>query len=340
MLGHYVAIALRGFGRHKVHTLLGVLSLALGLWTFTSAFVAVRYLDSSESSFPDAERIYTLYQQISFGGIGLPLSPMSSAPLAEHVESEFPALTVARESSRGAVASVDGKPTAVTVAGVDPEFLEMFPLHYVAGNGQASIAPGRAIVTEKTAVELFGTTDAVGRTLTLDDKLDVTVSAVSAEIPQPTHLAKSFFWDGFEVLVSWNTLEQVGTAQTKPPDPWFEFGIFTFVRLPEDGSLTAADLNRRLEGFAARNVPARLGPAKFEARHVSRLLPDFYQSLFLGQTVGVVSLGGVLLLFGAATLVIGAFNFVNLATARAAWRAREIGIRKAGSSGSISSRRS
>jgi putative ABC transport system permease protein len=333
LLGHYLTIALRGFAHHKVHALLGILSLALGLMTFTAAFVLVEYLASSESYFPDASRIYTVYQQLSFGGLPLPLSPMSSAALAESLRADLPQLTVARENSGGAVATVAGKPTAVNVGGVDPEFLEIFPLQYVVGAGQASLAPGKAIVTEKAAVKLFRTRNVLGKTLTLNDRTEVSVSAVSAEIPQPSHLSGSAFWGGFDVLVSWDAFQHLRLEQrsagAKPPDPWGNFGVFTQVLLPADGSLTVGELNRRLEGVAARHVPPRFGTGHFEARHVSRLLPDFYQSLFLGQTMGVISLGGVLLLLGGLTLVVGLVNFVNLATAQAARRAREIGIRKA-----------
>jgi hypothetical protein len=82
MLAHYVTIALRAFGRYKLHSALGVLSLAIGLWAFVAAYAFVAYVHGFERGFAKADRIYTIRLALSFpNGFSLPLAPMGSAAL-------------------------------------------------------------------------------------------------------------------------------------------------------------------------------------------------------------------------------------------------------------------
>jgi putative ABC transport system permease protein len=329
MLAHYLTIALRAFGRYKLHSALGVLSLAIGLWAFVAAYSFVTYVYSFESGFAKSERIYALYQALSFpNGFSLPLAPMTSEALAEHVRTEFPDLeAVARATEFGAVVSVGGDDSFKTLFAADPALLDIFDFPFVRGDAHNALAPGGVVITEQAARELFGTTEVLGRTVTLG-KIDFAIAGVVGPIPGPSQFADSFLWDGFDLLVPWQDYERI---QPKPEgaDPWTWLGAFTFVLLPEDGSLTLERFAARLEGFAGRRMPTDRVTGRFEARRASQLLVDFYQTLLLRQSVGVVSVSAMFLVLGTLTLGIAVLNFVNLATAQAARRAREIGVRKA-----------
>ena len=167
MLAHYLTIALRAFGRHKLHSALGVLSLAVGLWAFVAAYAFVAFLHSFEAGFPKSGRIYTVYQALSFpNGFALPMAPMTSAALAEHIAVDFPELeAVVRVNNTNAVTSVDGKESFRGIYGADAKFLDVFDLPFIAGDPKTALAPGSAVIAEDAARELFGTTDVLGRTL-------------------------------------------------------------------------------------------------------------------------------------------------------------------------------
>src|SRR6188768_1799802 len=184
MLGHYLTIALRSFGRHKLHSALGVLSLAIGLWAFIAAYAFVAFLHSFEAGFAKSERIYTVYQALSFpNGFALPMAPMSSAALAENIAVDFPELeAVVRVDSTNAVTSVDGKESFRGVYGADAKFLDVFELPLIAGDPKTALAPGGAVIAEDAARELFGIIDVLGRTLSVRN-IDLTIAGVAGKIP-------------------------------------------------------------------------------------------------------------------------------------------------------------
>jgi putative ABC transport system permease protein len=331
MLVHYFSFAIRSLGRNRSTSAVGGASLALGMFCLLAAYVFVDYLRSGERSFPKSERIYSVYQAVDFHsfGVSLPLSPISSTALAGALAIDFPELeAVARADIASAAAvSVDGVGKRVRLGSADPAFLDIFELPFVARTASNPLAePAGAVINESAALALFGTADALGRTIRLHHGLDVTVTGITADIRGPSHLGQSFLWDGFEVLVPWEALR--GDAAADGSAAWTGLGAFTYVLLPEDGSLTAHRLNDALAGLGERHIAPVVAVAQFEARHVSRLLVDFYQAIFAGDGLGGISVIHLLLMLGGLALAIGCVNFVNLSTATAMRRTKEIGMRK------------
>lgn len=332
MLLHYLAFALRSFGRDRLSAAVGVLSLALGMFCLIAAYLFVDYLRGGERIFENSERIHVIYQGMTLPfGAEIPLSPMSSAPLAEYLGPDFPELeAVARaEFASPTVVSSDGRNARLDVMAADPSFLEIFDLPFIARSAQNPLGePRGAVIAESAAIGLFGSADVLGRSISVGDGLDFTVAGVVAEIPAPSHLARSFLWDGFEILVPWDTWRGAPDARSGPA--WLSYygGLFTYVLLPESGSLTVSRLNARLGDFGDRHVPPEVATARFEARPVSRVLPDFYQAIYAGERLGGVSVTTVLFWLGGLALVIACINFVNLSIAATVRRAKEIGMRK------------
>ncbi len=307
-----------------------MLSLAVGLWAFVAAYAFVAFLHSFEAGFAKSERIYTVYQALSFpNGFALPMAPMTSAALAENIAVEFPELeAVVRVNNTNAVTSVDGKESFRSVYGADAKFLDVFDLPFIAGDPKTALAPGSAVIAADAARELFGTTDVLGRTLTVRN-LDLAIAGVVGTIPGTSQFADSFLWDGFELLVTWQDFERIEPLPAGVVNPWTWLGPFTFVLLPADGSLTLERMKSRLEGFGERHMPQGLVTGRFEPRPVSQTLVDMFQTIVLGQSAPPVSVSAMFLALGFLALGIAVLNFVNLATAQAARRAREIGVRKA-----------
>jgi putative ABC transport system permease protein len=266
------------------------------------------YLRSGERQFAKSDRIHVVYQSMALPfGVSIPLSPMSSAPLAELLAMEYPVLdAVARAVfSERTLISAEGRTSRLEVVAADPAFLEIFDLPFrTLASANPLTEPGGAIITAAAAEALFGTADALDRTLRLEPDRDVTIIGVVDAISPPSHLAKSFLWDGFELLVPWETLRgespDDGSGQA-----WFSgYGVFTYVLLPEDRSLTLAQLNASLDGFGARHVASDVAVAQFEARHVSRIVPDFYQAIFAGDAFGPYAVTDLLLALGFLALLI------------------------------------
>jgi putative ABC transport system permease protein len=332
MLGHYLTVALRNFARYRLHTAVSVVVLTLGLTCFIAGYLVVGYLRSYDRHFPTADRSVVVFQGMHGPKIGFdwPSYPYSSVLLAEQLALDVPELqAVARYRSIGASVSVDGeqKPR-IGVALAEPQFLSIFPFETVAGDLGAALVGHNAIITASAAHALFGGASAVGKTVTVTERgpIDATIVAVIADQPVNSTFSPRGWMstNGFGLLLSWESFEA-------PASGWFNTAVATFALLPADGSMTAAELDRRLVKLVKNHVPDQGIDVYLNARPVSAIATGLLQSQLQGfqGSAWRVDFFSVLLAFAATVLVISCVNFVNLATARAAGRAREVGVRKA-----------
>ncbi|HET7133267.1 MAG TPA: ABC transporter permease, partial [Gammaproteobacteria bacterium] len=343
MLHHYLRFALRAFARQKLHACLAVAVLTLGLTCFLGAAVIVLFVNSYDAQFGGANRLVAVYQSLAFPP-GAPASMVQGTDedLKQQLEVAAPELAaVARLALQGlpagGTAAVDGGvPQARSIGFADPAWAEMFGLAAVAGDAPAVVLaqPRGAIVTEDAARRLFGDEPAVGKTLKIAEifgEVEVTVGAVVKTVAAPSHLAPDVLTGsaGAEIVASWGAFEAV-TAQIRLPGRRYRYPT-TYALLPADGSLTRSDLDRRLRLLGERSTAAWANGASFEARPVSRLIRERIESQLRGGQQNVdppVPFTTILLVFAGLVLGVACLNFINLATARSASRAREIGVRK------------
>lgn len=327
MLRHYLTVALRGLVRYRLHSVVSIAVLALGLVCFIAAYLVVSDLRSYDRHFSNAERIHVIYQGMEGPTISWTSWPMSSYLLGEQIALDAPDLhAVARyRSVNGAFVTVDGESRTRRVACAETAFLEIFDFVTLAGEAEALFAqPKNAIITASAAESLFGTREVVGRVVTLTERVsaDVTIAAVIEDLPRNSHF-------DFELLLSWEMGETLSPLMPRQRT-WFNTSVFTYVLLPAGGSMRAADLDRRLAALVQRHAPDQGVSLEFRARPVSSLAAGMMQGIFQGLQGPRprFDVFGALLLCAGAILLVACMNFVNLAIARAAARAREVGVRK------------
>jgi putative ABC transport system permease protein len=356
MFRHYLAIAVRSFRRAPLAASVNIFALALGLTAFVIAYGVVTYWDRSEGYFPNAERTYvvTATFQGRDGGRATPL-PMTNRLYADYLRADFPELeAVARAQlmyEETGVAAGDAY-TEMSVVGAESEFLRIFDLPFVAGDSRALSQPRSAVLTEDAAKRLFGVANPIGKTITLANVLDVTVTGIVADVPGPSHLGKTDTASlRFDVLVSWDALDGVQDAararlgarnsaaapsqpppnRAPPPENWLGgYCCTTYVMLSRGSRLTAETLNERLKAFGEAHIPLaqkELTTLTIGAVPVTGLMTAQLNSQLLsGAPISITTL---LLVLGTLVLVVACVNYANLATAQAARRAREVGLRKA-----------
>ena len=320
MLKNYLKIAYRNLRRQKGYASINVFGLAVGLGVCLTLALYVRHEVQYDRFLPNAERVYRLVRESgTHSGFNVAMPP----GLAEELRAQAPAFEHVTDVSRPARTPITVGQDALfldNVVTTDAAFFNVFPYPFLQGNPATALeGPGRIVLTTSTAEQLFGDADPMGRTLRVDHYgsfEDFTVTGVIADPPSYTHLR-------------FNALRSLA-----PGEAWELDGLQWNY---SDGAVYGA-LRPGAEAAAAEAQVVALERAtntqEWLQDQVIRLEAATDVHLFSDVAYGLGPRSDVryLYLFGAIgllILLIACINYMNLATARAALRAREVGVRKA-----------
>ncbi|TCQ06525.1 FtsX-like permease family protein [Sphingomonas sp. PP-CC-3A-396] len=308
----------RSLTRHKMFASLNIGGLAIGIAVFVVLGLYVRFETSYENWLPHHDQIYvieTVLEDDPNYGAGL------STPVAlwSAISRDLPAIVGTRLDTPTATVIQDGIGINENLARVDPKFFSVMDLPAVKGDLRTALAsPSDIVVTQRTAIKYFGAASALGKTMTLafgGEEHLYRVSAVIADLPRNTEL-------DFDLIVPLTVTNDSANPAYAADHNWNYGSLRTFVRLPD------ADAMRRfsgdLTGVVARHARSETPGGDLSAIDfkLQRLTGMHFEAP--GSELTVTTLGIV----GLLTLLIAIVNYVNLATARAGLRAREVAMRK------------
>jgi len=244
MLGHYLAIALRNLRRSPFTALINVATLALGLVAFVAAYAIVAYWSHSDRHFANAARTYVVTASLALrdGSISTGNMPQSNELYQKYMRIEFPefeAIARANPWSKTSSVTANGQRARVVAVAVDPEFLDIFDLPFIAGDPHTALAsPDGVLLSEAAAIRLYGTRDVLGKTISLGgNRIDATVKGVIGKIPEPSHLGSSRTASlNFEMIAPWDLYDRLRQSFNTPPTP-------PPAAKPSDSSATPAEAN-------------------------------------------------------------------------------------------------
>src|SRR5580700_2138591 len=271
MLWHYLNSALHNLRRHRLATLTHILGLALGLSCFVLSFTFIESLREGEPNLPSADRTYVLTQDLLIHNAAklIPTSPYVALGAYDYLKVDFPQLqTVARAIPAGPIGSGGRLSISSGENGgfvhdlyVDPDFLKIFHLKVLSGDPNDPFKQGTgSVITQRAALRIFGTREVIGRRVLFSSKNPGVITAVIADVPQPSHLG-----DSDRALVQFDVLSPIDPKMAgQLATDWTSPAAFTYLVLPANGSLSVAALRASLRTFGARHMPASTGYSNFD----------------------------------------------------------------------------
>jgi putative ABC transport system permease protein len=336
MIKNYFKIAFRGFWRHKVFTLINIIGLSIGISAALVIYLIVHYDFTFDKFHKDSDRIYKVVSNFSFQGnrgySGGVCGPLAGAIRRQATGVEFtaPIFTLTADVLISGRKSVPTRFKAQDrVALADQKYFKIFNYVWVAGSSAHALdAPNHVVLTSDRAKLYFPSLsyDQMIGKIIIYDTLKTTVSGIVQTIKENTDLSLHDF-------ISFSTgITNKGLGEQMQLTEWESTNSASVVFIKLFPNIPPSRVEKQLNAILKKSSPSR--PEAKGSTHGFALqrLDDIhfnekYNAFDYSAAASKTTLYG-LLVIAAFLLLLGCINFVNLTTAQAAQRAKEIGIRK------------
>ncbi|MEM9820347.1 MAG: ABC transporter permease [Bacteroidota bacterium] len=328
MWKNYFKIAFRNIWKQKTFSSINIMGLAFGM---ACCFLTVLYFNHEagyDQTHTYKDRLYRLNYHLSFSNeseyarVPPPVGPKLKDffPEMEAVTRLYPRNISIR------VVDTDKQFEMEEVYFADSTTNQVFDFDFLHGNPNTALdAPFSVVLTDKTALQLFGRTDVLGEKLALAKADNFRVTGVVKALPDQTHF-------NFNLLVPYRNMVDVEPAHAQAQlkaileQNWIATHSYTYVLLKENQDFTA--INSRFKDFIQKFGHEQVRDKQdFELYPVENI--HLYSEASSEQRPAAsLNLLYLFLSIGLITLLIACFNFINLSTATSLNRAKEVGVRK------------
>ena len=337
MIKNYLTVAFRSLTRNKLTSFINIAGLALAM----SCSLLIVFFIKDELSYDryhtKADRIYRVTRNFISpdGSVNLHLGHVAP-PFGPLLKNDFPDFEeVVRTLQQRVLVSYEENGEQKKAFNEsnsffsEPDIFKIFDIPVLAGNDEKALSdPFHAMMSETTAKRYFGDEQAIGKTILIGNQYDVVVSGVYRDFPDQSH------WHP-DMLVSFSTLnDSTIYGRRRLETNWGNNSFSTYILVNEP--FDAAKTEEQFPEFLDRHM----GPAMGDS---DAPMPSTWTTLFLQKVTDIhlhshldseiesngninnVYMMGVI---GIFITLIACFNFINLSTARATKRAKEVGLRK------------
>jgi putative ABC transport system permease protein len=340
---NYLTVALRNIVNHKLYSFINIAGLALGLACVILVMLFIRYETSYDKWLPDSSRLYRLETTTHLAGRPAVDSAAVPFPIPAAMREEIPEVVAAtRLHGENMTLIVGNRQFLQGVDVVDPNFLQVVRLPLVVGDPATALAqPESLVLSEDTARKFFGDVNPIGQTITvakgncngsdvakcLGETIALKVTGVLRNLPTHSHLVA-------DVLMPNTSIADRDSQQQK--EDWLAPRYYGYLVLapgtdPEAVIAKLAPILDRGPSAALRRLGVSMRGSELFSMHLTPFADvhlasaGYHDNMTApGSWITVYGIGAI----GVLILLIACFNFMNLATARAMLRAREISVRK------------
>ena len=319
MLMNYLKTARRSVYRNKAYSFINIVGLALGIGCAILIFALVKYHFSFDNFHAKKDRIYRITTQ--FHQEGITQEPNVPQPIGKAFKNDYSfaeevSMVYSESDLLISLPSEDSKKFEERAAFAEPDLFNILDLPLVKGNKNIVLTePNTAIVTERIARKFYGDKDPINQTFRLQNKWDFRITGVLKDLPINTVRRD-------EIYLSYSNLKDYNAWLAGESWRGVAGGMHCFLLLKP--GVTSSDVDQAFPSLSKKYYNEHDAAIyQFKLQHISDI--HFNRAL-----EGYIAKGNLwaLALIGLFLVIAASVNFVNLATAQALTRSKEIGVRK------------
>ncbi len=324
MLRNYIKVAFRNLKKHKVFSFINITGLAVGLTCCMLIGLYISEEKSYDTFHKDADNIYRFTREFlsQDGSTSLHLSRLAP-PFAPLLREEY-----SNEIDKigrfavfgGTIRHGDKLFDEGNFGFADPEIVGILTFNAIEGDlADALRQPGSVIISDEMADKYFGNEDPIGKTLNYSSQADLLVRGVYEKMPENSSFQ-------IDMMADFSLVESFYGGKERMLQAFGSNNFTTLFSLKENGRIE--EVQRRLDDFLIKAVGENA--LSFNRLHIQRLLDIHLQSNLSDELGENSDITYVYIFSSIAILILGiaCINYMNLATARSANRAKEVGMRK------------
>lgn len=323
MLKNYFKVAIRNFYRNKENSVINLFGLSVALLCCIVIFLFAQKELNFDTFHDHADQIYRLTLQ-EINRPGARHFATTSPPMGPALVESFPEIERAvrlRFPDSNILSYENQQFYEYNVAYADSTLLSIFNFPLSIGNPKTALRDiNSVIITQPMAQKYFGNENPLGKSLLLDNHIPLTVTGVFKEIPENTHM-------NFDFIISFDTFE-VPRGYPVTLESWGWVSFYTYVKLAD--RTKPEELTPRFADFLTTNMGEEVGSNRIlhlqplDDIYLSSDLRNASEDMLVGNWAYILGLSAIAFFL----LIIAGFNYMNLSTAQAIRRNKEVGVRK------------
>ena len=330
MFRNYLITALRNFTRHKLYSFINIAGLMVGLACAIFIILFVRDELSYDKWVPDSQNVYRV--EVTFSPTGVaPISFLYTPfPVGPLMQAEIPGVIAQTHMApQHMTAQVGDRSFPARVDVVDANFFQIIKLPFAQGVPATALSQPESIVLSQAAAKtFFGTANPIGKTVLLGGSHALTVSGILRDLPHNTHLTIAM------VIPNTSKADPMGFSanRNKWMSQWFNTSAgFEYIQLSPHADLGAVE--KQLPPMIDRHADVKSAGINMRGRDAIHLHLTPFRGVHLAPFGATEQGSKWTMIYGFAAIaaliiLIACVNYMNLATARAIARAREVSLRK------------